>query len=413
MITNERQYRITCTQARRFELALVEFDSTSRDGVHPLLVKAERAALESQLADLSAELEEYERLKSADVSILSIASFDELPDGLIRARIASGLSQRELGEQLGLKEQQIQRYEAERYRSASYERLREVANALSVRIRNDILMPVLPSNFSELLSKLRQVGIDRGFLFSRLLPSADVAHVSEDNFGRDDDTMLAKVGAIIGRVFGWSPVDLFGPAPLTPPRLAAASARFKLPAWRSETSTVVYAAYASYLGLVVSRGSCDLPRETIPVEAAQMRAGVLRRYGDLTLDATLRYVWDLGVPVLPLRDRGTFHGACWRHEGRNVIVLKQTTKYRARWIFDLLHEVFHAGQQPEESAMEIIEADVTTEERRNSDQEVAASQFAGNVALDGRADELAQACVQAASGSVELFKAGCSESRSK
>ena len=46
--------------------------------------------------------------------------------------------------------------------------------------------------------------------------------------------------------------------------------------------------------------------------------------------------------------RGTFHGACWRYEGRNAVVLKQTPKHEARWAFDLLHELFHAGQRPEE-----------------------------------------------------------------
>ena len=58
----------------------------------------------------------------------------ELPDILIQARIARGLSQRELGDYLGLKEQQVQRYEAERYRSASLDRLVEVSDALGVRI---------------------------------------------------------------------------------------------------------------------------------------------------------------------------------------------------------------------------------------------------------------------------------------
>jgi hypothetical protein len=30
----------------------------------------------------------------------------------------------------------------------------------------------------------------------------------------------------------------------------------------------------------------------------------------------------MGIPVLPLSDRGAFHGATWRIQGRNVIVLK-------------------------------------------------------------------------------------------
>ncbi len=135
-----------------------------------------------------------------------------------------------------------------------------------------------------------------------------------------------------------------------------------------------------------------------------MRCSIVERYHALSLRSSLHHAWDLGIPVLPLRDRGTFHGACWRYEGRNVVVLKQTSKYEARWLFDLLHELFHAAQRPTADRMEVIEADETSAERRNSDEEIAASQFAGDVTLDGRAEELAQACVGAANNAVERLK---------
>lgn len=136
MITNERQYRITRKRAHDFADAIKEFDagSNNRTDVHPRLVQAEREAMESQLADLREELEEYARLKSSDVSAISADSFEELADGLIRARIAGGLSQRALAQRLELKEQQIQRYEVERYASASFQRLCQIARALELRI---------------------------------------------------------------------------------------------------------------------------------------------------------------------------------------------------------------------------------------------------------------------------------------
>jgi HTH-type transcriptional regulator/antitoxin HigA len=66
--------------------------------------------------------------------VLKAESLDELPNVLIRARIARGLSQRELADALGLKEQQIQRYEAEQYASAALRRLIDIANALNLSI---------------------------------------------------------------------------------------------------------------------------------------------------------------------------------------------------------------------------------------------------------------------------------------
>jgi transcriptional regulator with XRE-family HTH domain len=407
MITNERQYKITRSEADRFRRAINELavGSTGRENVHPRLLQAEREAMESQLADLQAELAEYDRLKSADLSVISISSFDELADGLIKARIASGLSQKALAGRLGLKEQQIQRYEAERYASASYQRLREVAGALGVRIKNDILLPVAPGNFGGLVSKLRQVGLDREFLLRRLLPSADAARASGEVESEVDDAALtARAGAVLERVFGWTRDNVFGPQALQAPRFAAAEARFKMPARRNLATSSLHAAYANYLAVIALKGAGSLPKYEIPIDAATMRRCIIERRGEVDLKNTLHLVWDLGVVVLPLRDRGTFHGACWRYDGRNAIVLKQTSRHETRWLFDLLHEVFHVGQRPESDTLEVIETDETSIERRTSDEEVAASQFAGDVILDGKAESLAQACVRASKNSVERLK---------
>lgn len=406
MISNERQYKITRSEADRFRKAIGELaNGPARDDVHPRLRQAEREAMESQLADLQAEIAEYDRLKSADLSMISINSFDELADGFIRARIAGRLSQKELAERLGLKEQQIQRYEAERYASASYQRLREIANALGVRIKNDILLPVAPDGFGGLVSKLRQVGLDREFLLTRLLPSADAARASGEAGSEDDDYALtAKAGAVLERVFGWTRDNVFGAQALVAPRFAAAEARFKMPANRARAATSLYAAYANYLAVVALKGARSLPKAEIPTDAAAMHRYILRSHNAVDLKSALHTAWDLGVVVLPLRDRGTFHGACWRYEGRNAVVLKQNSRHEARWLFDLLHELFHASQRPEAETLEVIEADETSSDRRNSDEEIAASQFAGEVVLDGKAEILAQACVQAARNSVERLK---------
>ena len=72
MITNERQYRITRKRAVGFARAIEQFDTNSQEhaDVHPRLVRAELEALKSQLADLRAELGEYEELKSANRSAI-------------------------------------------------------------------------------------------------------------------------------------------------------------------------------------------------------------------------------------------------------------------------------------------------------------------------------------------------------
>jgi HTH-type transcriptional regulator/antitoxin HigA len=93
-------------------------------------------ALKSQVADLQRELAEYERLHSGQRKRVALRSLEELPRTLIQARIARGLSQEELAAKLGLKPQQVQRYEATEYRSASLERVTEVARVLGVKLRH-------------------------------------------------------------------------------------------------------------------------------------------------------------------------------------------------------------------------------------------------------------------------------------
>ncbi len=132
MIKNERQYRITKAQAARFAQSLDSLAQRASviEGVHPLIAKAQEDALRSQLTDLEEELREYESLKAGKVPIDELSVVAELPTVLIKARIARGLSQKDLAEKLGLQEQQIQRYEATDYASASLTRIQEVVGAL-------------------------------------------------------------------------------------------------------------------------------------------------------------------------------------------------------------------------------------------------------------------------------------------
>ena len=141
MIKNERQYRITRAQADRFSEALRKLDArgTDQSESHPRLLTVQKEALQSQLSDLEADIREYEALKAGDFAFEQLASISELPKLLIRARIASGLSQRALADRLGLKEQQIQRYEASDYASASFARIKGVVSALGVKLDGDLV----------------------------------------------------------------------------------------------------------------------------------------------------------------------------------------------------------------------------------------------------------------------------------
>lgn len=142
MITNERQYRITKGWLERFIQAKESVDGQSGT-LHPRAVQALRDQYTSQIEELSTELADYERLRRGEVTILELHSLRELPDALIRARAAARLSQEDLAGRLGLKKQQVQRYEATRYAGVSLERIQAVADALGVTIHEQVTLSVI------------------------------------------------------------------------------------------------------------------------------------------------------------------------------------------------------------------------------------------------------------------------------
>jgi len=132
VITNERQYVVTQSQAERFRQALAAPD---KKGLHPKAAKAMREGVRSQLEDLEAELAEYEALRRGGVTTLKVESIVEIGVALIKARIVRQLTQKALAERLKLAEQQIQRYEATHYRGVAPERLQESRRVEAARAR--------------------------------------------------------------------------------------------------------------------------------------------------------------------------------------------------------------------------------------------------------------------------------------
>jgi HTH-type transcriptional regulator / antitoxin HipB len=59
---------------------------------------------------------------------------DELAIGLIKARISTGMTQKELAAKIGVQEQQIQRYKENQYLA----RLTEIARALEIIFANPV-----------------------------------------------------------------------------------------------------------------------------------------------------------------------------------------------------------------------------------------------------------------------------------
>jgi FixJ family two-component response regulator len=137
MIENEHQYRVTKREIQRFEEAIAahEGEAAADTRTAPVLLAAVGDGLRSQLDSLRREVDEYEALRASASELPDLTAIERLPDMLIRGRIAAGLTHKQLAARLGIKEQQVQRYEATRYASASHRRMKELARAINQTIQ--------------------------------------------------------------------------------------------------------------------------------------------------------------------------------------------------------------------------------------------------------------------------------------
>ena len=387
MIKNQRQYDTTQVQAARFEAALESFEADRvNSSVHPRLLQAEREGMESVLAELRAELREYDALRTGKRRVLELTSLSEVPAALIQARIAAGLNQRDLADRLGWKVQQLQRYEATDYAGASLARIQQVADALEVGFREEVLLPGTLS-LSAVAKTSGRIGVQADFLKRRFATG-----------GRHGGGVAAALSAVsnLSRVYRISTAELYGDAPPRFDLAAASGGRFKVRSGANPERLTAYTVYAHYLSLLAQQATDRGPQKPIPKSAADVRSAILERHGKVEFSSVLAYVWDLGIPVLPLSDPGAFHGACFRDGGRNVIVLKQRSSSLDRWTFDLLHELRHAAEAPELEQRDVIEIDKAPQETKSSPEESTCNRFAGDVVLSGRAEELTQEAVRRA-----------------
>jgi transcriptional regulator with XRE-family HTH domain len=146
MITNERQYRITKAELRKFEKALAaQEDRDPSPDVDPQVHAAMGGALESEVLELRRQLQEYEKLREGEVTSRTVHSLQDLPRVLIEARIAARTTQKALANRIGVAEQQIQRWEATGYAGVAIDRIQTVVDALGAAITKKVSFSVPPT----------------------------------------------------------------------------------------------------------------------------------------------------------------------------------------------------------------------------------------------------------------------------
>ncbi len=134
IILNEREARKARAALARIDKLLSSntYVSDAQGALPTDVLGMHRNALRGSRKALSSMLDGYEKAQSGEFSMFAEKWRSEPGIVLIIARTARGLSQADLATRLGMREQQIQRYESERYRSISLQNFKRVAAALGV-----------------------------------------------------------------------------------------------------------------------------------------------------------------------------------------------------------------------------------------------------------------------------------------
>jgi transcriptional regulator with XRE-family HTH domain len=134
MIRGESEYREATLRAQKGAARLEEYrEELRRRGLPPHEVERVMGPSVGLHDRLREEIARYERVKGGDLG--DFRSLRDLGPLLIAARIAAGLSQRDLARALDVHESQVSRDERNEYQGVSAERAAQILEALAVDVR--------------------------------------------------------------------------------------------------------------------------------------------------------------------------------------------------------------------------------------------------------------------------------------
>jgi hypothetical protein len=140
VIRNEREYREAVERVEQEKSRLAQHAKHLRSqGLTAGQIKKTMEPLRSFHAQLVEEVATYERLQRGEFQ--ELLNLDGLGQLLVSLRIASGLTQRQLAERLGVDEALVSRDERNEYHNIGITRATRILEAMGVRLRTTVEMP--------------------------------------------------------------------------------------------------------------------------------------------------------------------------------------------------------------------------------------------------------------------------------
>ena len=256
-------------------------------------------------------------------------------------------------------------------------------------------------SWDSIFSKIVKAGISRELIENKIIPSSLLQKIKGN---KENEAAHAAVDYLTA-VFGLNRRQLIESKSLTLSSIPSQLAYYKKQTNANINQIKAYSHYAQFIAKTSSKACHDLPFKDYPGDTDEFKRMLMEKHGQISLQALLDIVWDLGICVIPLTDSGVFHGASWNIDGRHVIILKQKTDSHAKWIFDLLHELYHVfAHLDEENTSVIEETELNPVDSNDSIEEREANAFANRLIFNSKSDSLAKECVARAGNRTERLK---------
>jgi transcriptional regulator with XRE-family HTH domain/Zn-dependent peptidase ImmA (M78 family) len=330
---------------------------------------------------------------------------------LLRER--NNIKSLELAERAGVTPQTITRIE-KGYTDVSFATLQKILAAMGYSLKDlanqelTILKTEPVRSLQYFLKKLSSLGID-SYLANKIIPTDIKRRLSYD---KEDlpELIQTEIATYFSRIFDWNLSDIWSTKELSIIDVPVKSAYFKTPSRGNLNQIKAYSHYAYYLANIVSKVNTKIPKLEYPTDIEECKEVFYEYYEKLTLDNLVNFTWDLGISVIPLNDEGVFHGASWNINNKHVIVLKQRTDSHARWIFDLLHELYHVFVHLENENTSVVETEELNPFSNNdTSEELEANSFANQFIFGNRSEEIATLALQKANYKIDYLKKSVKE----
>jgi HTH-type transcriptional regulator/antitoxin HipB len=134
MLKTSKQHTIARQRLEDAKRAF-EYYATNKSSMSDEDWQIQIALLGGQIEELSVEISEFDQLIRGELDILEQHDIFQISDVISKARLAKGWTQKMLADELGIDEQQIQRYEANDFESAKLSRILEIIYAMDLELK--------------------------------------------------------------------------------------------------------------------------------------------------------------------------------------------------------------------------------------------------------------------------------------